>query len=164
VSLRDWFEGLAPREKVLVAIAASLLVLAIIVIGAVRPLAAGHKRASEQLADRRAILADIERVAARFGPQGGGSATPQPSGESLVVLVDRMTRSRGLAPYLKRNEPDGVTSIRLRFENAPFDDLINWLVEMQVAQAVSVVNATADPGQEAGRVSANIQLSRALPR
>jgi general secretion pathway protein M len=72
-----------------------------------------------------------------------------------------MTRSHGLAPYLKRNEPDGTASIRLRFENAPFDDLINWLADMQATQAVTVINASADPSQDAGRVSANLQLSRA---
>jgi general secretion pathway protein M len=160
----EWFQTLAPRERVLVTIAGALLVAAVVVIGAVRPLASGHKRATEQLSDKRAVLADIERVAARFGPQSSGAVAAQPGGESLVVLVDRMTRSRGLAPYLKRNEPDGDASIRLRFENAPFDELIGWLVEMQATQGVSVVNATADPAKDTGRVSANLQLSRSPPR
>lgn len=163
--LREWFDGLAPRERLLVSCAAALLVFAVVVIGVIRPVVSGRSRAQDQLADKRAILADIERVAARFGPQAGGSGVAaQPSGESLVVLVDRSTRSRGLGPYLKRNEPDGSANIRLRFENAPFDDLVNWLVEMQVTQGISVVNATADPGQDTGRVSANLQLSRAPGR
>jgi general secretion pathway protein M len=164
MELREWFERLAPRERILVMVAGALLIIAVVVIGALRPLAVGRQRAAEQLADKRAVLADIERVATRFGPQSPGATAAQPSGESLVVLVDRMTRSRGLAPYLKRNEPDGASSIRLRFENAPFDELVGWLVEMQVSQGIAVVNATADPARDAGRVSANLQLSRAPPR
>lgn len=165
MNVRDWFDRLAPRERVLVAAAGVLLVVAIIVIGAIRPLVTGRQRAAEELADKQAVLADIERVAARFGPQSGADgAAPQPSSDSLVVLVDRMTRARGLAPYLKRNEPEGAASIRLRFENVPFDDLVGWIIEMQSTQAVGVVNATADPAQDAGRVSVNLQLSREMPR
>jgi len=110
-----------------------------------------------------ALLADIERVAARFGVRPGGES---PAGtaagtESLVVLVDRSTRAAGLGAYLKRNEPEGNTGIRLRFEDVPFDGLISWLADLQATQGVGVVAATADPGQEPGRVTANIQLARA---
>ena len=163
--IRDWFDGLAPRERLLVGLAGAVLAIAVIVMAGIRPLTVNLKTAAEQVADKRAVLADIEHVAARFGPQAGAlAATAQPTGESLVVLVDRTTRSRGLGPYLKRNEPDGNDSIRLRFENVPFDDLIGWLADLQTTQSISVVSANADPGQDAGRVSANLQLSRAAPR
>jgi general secretion pathway protein M len=165
MAVREWFEALAPREKWLVTVAGALAILAVAVIGLIRPLASSRHALGEQLAEKRAILADIERVAARLG-QAGGTASPAntPSGESLVVLIDRTTRARGLGGYLKRNEPDGTSSIRLRFENVPFDELVTWLVEIQASQAVSVVSASADPGQGVGRVSANLQLSRAVLR
>ena len=160
---RQWFERLAPRERLLVSAAAAVLVLAAAVLGVFRPLSAATSSAAQQLADRRAVLADIEHVAARFGPRAG-TATAHPTGDSLVVLVDRTTRGRGLAPYLKRNEPDGSDSIRLRFENVPFDELIAWLAELQASQAVTVASANADPGPDGGRVSANLQLSRTPAR
>jgi general secretion pathway protein M len=163
VPLRQWFERLAPRERVLVSLAGGLLLIAVVVMIGIRPLATGLRTAGLQLADKRAVLTDIERVAARFGPQSG-AATTRPTGESLVVLVDRTTRSRGLGPYLKRNEPDGNDSIRLRFENVPFDELIGWLADLQATQGIGVVSANADPAQDAGRVNANLQLSRAAPR
>lgn len=160
--LRTWFDRLAPRERLLVTVAAVMTLVAVVVIGGVRPLVASRKEATARLADRQAILADIERVAARFGPQAGAAqAKAQPSNESLVVLVDRTTRARGLAPYLKRNEPDGAASIRLRFENASFDDLASWLAELQTSQGIGVVSANVDPGEATGRITANLQLSRA---
>lgn len=162
---RAWFDGLAPRERVLVAAAAVMVLVAIVVIGVVRPLAGARAAALAQIEDKQAVLADIERVAARFGPQSGAAARQaQPSGESLVVLVDRTSRSRGLAPYLKRNEPDGNASIRLRFENVPFDELAAWLVELQATQGIAVATANADPGDATGRVTANLQLTRASAR
>lgn len=162
--LQEWFDSLASRERLLVSAAGVLTVIAVLVVGIYRPLTAGYRTASQELADKRAVLADIERVAARFGPNAAASvATAQPGGESLVVLVDRTTRSSGIAPYLKRNEPDGNISIRLRFENAPFDELMGWLIEVQTGYGISVTSATTDPAQEVGRVNANLQLARAAP-
>lgn len=159
--LQDWFNGLASREKILVTIAAAFAALALVIVAVIRPLASGRARMEESIVDKRAVLADIERVAARFGPNAGAQATAvQPGNESLVVLIDRTTRSSGLGGYLKRNEPDGTASIRLRFENAPFDDLVAWLVELRVTQGISVTSATTDPAQDAGRVNASFQLSR----
>ncbi len=159
--IQDWFNALASREKVLVGLACALTVFALIVMGVIRPLASGRDAATQAVADKRAVLADIERVAARFGPNAGASAaaTP-PSAESLVVLIDRTTRSSGLGAYLKRNEPDGNSSIRLRLEDAPFDELMAWLVGLQATQGISVIAATTDPGKEPGRVNASLQLSR----
>ncbi len=158
-----WFETLAPRERLLVAAAGGLLLLAMLTIGLLRPLAASHRRLNEQLLDKQSILADIERVAARFGQVGAGTATAsQSSGESLVVLIDRTLRARGLGGYLKRNEPDGPASIRLRFESVPFDEFIGWLVEMQSGHGVGVTSLSADPAAT-GRVNASLQLTRAAP-
>lgn len=161
MGVQDRFFALAPRERVLVAVAAVLALMATVVLGIVRPLAQNREALETQQAEKRAILSDIERVAARFGKAGGAAATAaQGSGESLVVLMDRTTRSRGLSAYLRRNEPDGANGIRLRFENVPFDDLVGWLGELQSAYAVSVASASADPAQDPGRVSVSLQLSR----
>jgi len=164
MDIRAWFNGLAPRERLLVGAAGALLVVAVLVIGVIRPLGSSRESLEAQIADKQAVLADIERVAARFGPRAAGVAQAQPGGGSLVVLVDRTTRARGLAPYLKRNEPDGEASIRLRFENVPFDELAGWLVELQATQGIGVVTVNADPGEGTGRVTANLQLSRAPAR
>ena len=162
MDLRTRFEQLAPRERLLVTVAGILAMFALVVILGVRPLFANSRRASELVADKQTLLADLERVAARLGPQsplnGAGPADNQP----LVVLVDRTTRARGLGPFLKRNEPDGPASIRLRFENVPFDTLVEWLVEMQNAHQVATVNASIDAAQDTGRVNCSLQLARAL--
>jgi len=102
-------------------------------------------------------------VAARRGPQrpGRGAAPAAGSNQSLVLVVDRTTRSRGLATYLKRNQPDGDDTIRLRFENAPFDNLVGWLGELETAYGLAAVSADIDAGGEPGRVNCNLVISRA---
>jgi general secretion pathway protein M len=158
--LSEWFQGLAPRERVLVAAAAVLAAVAVLYAGVVEPVYGARTRAAESVARHRALLADIEGVARRFGPQ---TARPLASGsaDSLVVVVDRSTRESGLAAFLKRNQPEGAASTRLRFENAPFDQLLEWLAVAQSKDGLRATAATFDPSGEPGRVNSNIVLSRA---
>lgn len=161
---KAWFSGLAPRERMLVVSAAALAVVATVWLLVVSLLLSGQKQVREELRSQRALLHDLERVAAHPASRNSTPATTTAGrNESLVVLVDRSTRAAGLGGQLKRNEPDGDHDIRLRFENASFDELVAWLVMLQSEHAVSIMTMTADPGTEAGRVTANIQLRRTLP-
>ena len=159
-ALRNWLDQLEPRERWLVLSAGVLLIVAIVVIGGLRPLLDSADRNARRVSDQELLLAEIEQVAARLGPQSGGSS-PTAGGDSLVLVVDRSTRARNLGGYLKRNQPDGDATIRLRFERAPFDDLMTWLAELQNQYAIEVVSANIDAGNETGRVNCNLILSRA---
>jgi len=159
--MREWFVQLAPRERLLVAVAAALLVVALIVLLGIRPIVNQSKRGHELVADKRELLAELRDVAARFGPQRGGTQTVGAGGDqSMVLVIDQTTRSAGLAQFLKRNQPDGTSSIRLRFENAPFDTLISWLSGLQQQNGVSVTSANIDVAAEPGRVNCNLTLTR----
>lgn len=159
--MRAWFDSLAPRERLLVLTAAGLAVLAIIVTLGIRPLFSQTDRARQRVSDQRALLIELDRLAQRIGPQTG-TARPAASGtgDSLVVLVDRTSRERGLGPYLKRNQPEGSGGIRLRLENAPFDTVVEWLADLQAAHGLTAVSAAFDPADEPGRTDCTLMLAR----
>lgn len=158
--LQEWFDGLVPRERWLILAAAAFAVLALVVALVVRPVYGARARAAERLAEQQALLRDVEQVAERFGPQAPGAAPTAASGESIVVLVDRSTRDRGLGTYLKRNQPEGPEGVRLRLENVPFDDLLGWLGELQDRHGLAAISASFDPSGEAGRVNVNLGLAK----
>jgi len=160
--VKEWFEQLDVRERILVMIAGGLAVVALIVMAGIRPIVSLSERGHEMVEDKRALLAELREVAARLGPQRGSAAQPDaPSGsQSMVLVIDQTTRSSGLAPNLKRNQPDGASSIRLRFENAPFDALVTWLNDLQDRHGMSVTSANIDVAAEPGRVNCNLTLAR----
>lgn len=160
--MREWFDNLAPRERLLVSAAGALAVFALLVMAVLRPLSSGRADALEKIERQQSLLTDIERVASRYGPQRGGNAASRPAAgsDSLVLIVDRSTRERGMGAYLKRNQPDGAATIRLRFENVPFDTYVEWLAEMQNTHGLDAVTANIDPAPEPGRVNSNLVLSR----
>jgi general secretion pathway protein M len=160
--MKEWFEQLEQRERLLVAIAGALVIIALIVLLIIRPISSRTSRGLESVDDKRALLTELEQVAQRVGPQGGSAPLANgTSTDSLVVVVDQTTRSAGLAAYLKRNQPDGADSIRLRFENAPFDTIVTWLAELQVNFSMSATSANIDMAAEPGRVNCNFTLARA---
>jgi len=161
LKLKSRFQQLVPREQLLVSVAAALTVITLIVTLGVRPIISNTTRGNERVADKRQLLSELERVAERIGPQtGAGQVAPGAGNQSLVVIVDRTTRSNGLAPYLKRNQPDGTTSIRLRFENVPFDAVIEWLGIIKSQHGLRTTAANFDTASTPGRVNCNLTLSR----
>ena len=159
--LRAWFDGLAPRERILVIAAGILTILALIFILGIRPLFSGSDLAQQRVADKESLLSEIDRLASRIGPQRGRSVSPTGNDrESLVVLIDRTTRAANLGLYVKRNQPDGDDKIRVRFENVPFDTLIEWLSLMSNQYGLSADSANIDASSDPGRVNCNLLLSR----
>ena len=143
-------------------IAGGLLVFTLIISLGIRPIINQSKRGHEMVVDKRELLTELRQVASRIGPQrNGGQGAAGGASQSLVLVVDRTTRSSGLAQFLKRNQPDGAASIRLRFENAPFDTLVTWLGDLQNQHGMSVTTANIDTSQQAGRVNCNLTLTRA---
>jgi general secretion pathway protein M len=160
-TIRAWFAALAPRERGLVLAAAALAAVAVVWAGLVQPVLAARSRAADEVEAGRQLLADIEGVARRYGPRTARPVTgPVGGADSLVVVVDRSTRERGLGAYLKRNQPDGPAAIRLRLENVPFDGLLEWLGELQRGEGLRATAANFDPAGEPGRVNANLVLAR----
>ena len=160
--MKAWFEQLEQRERLLVMIAGALVIFAMLVVLIIRPISGQTSRGLEIVDEKRALLTELGQVAQRIGPQGGGtSAVNITNADSLVVVVDQTTRSTGLATYLKRNQPDGADSIRLRFENAPFDTIVEWLAELQLNFGMSATSANIDMTAEPGRVNCNFTLARA---
>lgn len=157
-AIREWFDKLAPRERWLVLAAAAFALFALIYALGLQPLYAARGRAAAELEVRRALLSDIEQVARRFGSQSNATGPVPATGESLVVVIDRSTRERGLGAYLKRNQPEGANGVRLRLEGVPFDDLTAWLAEVQAAHGLSAASASFDPTGEPGRVNSNLVL------
>jgi type II secretory pathway component PulM len=144
----------------MVTICGVVILLALIWIGLVQPLFVNSAALETRVLDKQAQLANLQELAAQVRPADASSgATAPASGESIVVIIDRTTRSRELAQYLKRNQPDGTNGVRLRFEGAPFDTLIAWLGELKNSYGMWITTANFDES-DTGRVNCSLVIMR----
>jgi type II secretory pathway component PulM len=157
--LKDWFQALQPRERIMVSSGAVLVVLAVIFVG-LSPFYKSVRVLSERVERKQGDLAWIRSVTPELQALGQ-NVTASPSDESLVVLIDRTARECGLGTSLTGQTPNGVNGIRVRLESAAFDVLVKCLGTLQQVHAVSIESASFDRTPKPGLVNANLVLNRA---
>lgn len=157
--MKDWFENLAPRERLILTIGVAAAAVIVLWGFVWAPLSRGAAEFTDSVAEKRALLVDLQRAEGLPGGdapmQAGGDA-----GESLVVLVDRTAQPLGLAGAFTRTRPDGADAISVSFQNAPFDNLLAWLVSLEQGYGISVESASFNGSRERGLVSGQIFLRR----
>lgn len=159
-TLEQWFAQLAPRERIMVSVCAVVVVLAGIWSLIINPLFVNTADMRSKVANKEAQLANLQELASRVPAGGGGNGQDFNRDDSIVVVIDRTTRSRQLAQYLKRNQPDGANGVRLRFEGAPFDTLVTWIGELKSDYGMSISTANFD-SSATGRVNCSLVINQA---
>jgi general secretion pathway protein M len=156
--IRQWLDGLAPRERNLVFVAAGLLLLAVVYFAVVLPVTQAAKNRAARIEQKTADLAWMRQVApqvAAAAAAGGGLG----SSESLVVLVDRTGREAGLGSAIRDQSPAGDSGLQLRLEGASFDVLVTWLASLQQQYGVRVDSAMIGASSAPGLVNASLTLT-----
>jgi general secretion pathway protein M len=158
-ALRQWLDGLAPRERNLVYAAGALLAAAIVYLVVVMPVTTAARHRATRIEQKSADLAWMRQVAPQVAAAmaSGGAA----NNESLVVLVDRTGREAGLGGSIRDQSPSGEHGLRLRLESAQFDVLVVWLTNLQQQYGVRVEAATIDAAGAPGLVNASLTLTNA---
>lgn len=155
--MKEWFESLAPRERLFVSVGGVLTVVMLVWALLIAPLTSGTAALERRVEEKRADLLRIQAV-----PIGGrvpGDRSPQASGSQLVVVVDRSAKQAGL--NLVTNRPVGDDGIRLRLEDSSFDAMAGWLAGLRQTHGLRIETASFDRAQVAGTVNANITLRQA---
>jgi general secretion pathway protein M len=148
------FAALSPRERRLVIVTGVVAAL-VLVFGIVIPLDRSVSHAQQRLAKKHADLSWMQSVTPELQT---AAPPPAPTGESLLVIIDRSARESGLASALSGSEPGGPKNLSVRLEKAPFDTLVTWLARLAQQNGVTVDSATIERSGAPGTVNAAIVL------
>jgi general secretion pathway protein M len=155
-----WWNKLQPRERQVLRIGGVVVALLLAWAFVWYPLA--HLRSTltarvehqrENLAWMRQHLAQAQELKVQ-----GTRNRADRQGKSLLALADVSARASGLAGALKRVEPTGGNSVRVSFEVADFDTLMNWLDGLGRDYGVQVTDFSADKVEGLGLVNARATL------
>jgi len=159
--LKDWFFSLKPRERALVGAGGALLALAAIYVLALAPFYAAVNASAQRVTKKEGDLAWMRSIGGEMlALSASAPSIAAPSGESLVVLIDRSARECGLGAALTGQTPSGENGIRVRLESAEFDKLLVCLGSLQQAHSVDIESATIDRTAKPGLVNASLVLTR----
>lgn len=160
--MRDWFDSLEPRERVMVGVAFVFVLFAVYWFAVWQPLGRAQAGLEARIENWQTSLAELRPLAARL--PSGDAARPARAGanQSLVVIVDNTLRSRGLYASLQRSQPTTTNGIRVEFNDIAFDDLVLWLGELGARYGLHVQSASfsQSSSNNPGRINAAVTLER----
>ena len=157
--MREWFDSLAPRERIIVSVGAVLVGVMLFWGIVIAPLDSSVTRLGKRVDDKRELITWMQQAAVRIKSAGPGAATAGDGGEgSLVVLVDRSARSAGLGNALTRNQPVGEDGIRIQLRDASFGAMAQWLTQLKTSNGLALESASIERGAAAGTVNASLVL------
>jgi len=161
--MKAWWESLSSRERLLTAGGAALTLALLLYALAWQPFQASHRRLRQSVAEQRAELATMRRMAEEIRRlDGSGKAPPVVDGRSLLTLVDQTARTAGLGAALKRVTPQGENQLGVQFDAIEFDQLAPWLGALERDHHIAIVNLSVDR-IAAGRVNARATLQSRRP-
>jgi len=161
--VKDWYLGLEPRERRMVAIGAVVVLLALVWGLLVNPVYSAAAAAERRIETKRETLAFLRSAAAELaGATHLPADRPDLAGQSLVVIIDRSARQAGLGAALTNNQPVGEDGIRVRLEGASFEAVARWLAALNQASGLAIESASLDRAPEAGRVNASLTLRQGM--
>jgi type II secretory pathway component PulM len=154
--MRAWLDNLAERERRMVLFGGVAGVI-ILILAIVLPLNRNIAQARQRVTVKQQDLSFIQGATPQLASAGPGAANVA-TAENLVVIIDSSARESGLGKSLASTQPTGEKALRVRFDRAPFDGLMAWLVRISQNYGVSVVSAEIEFAGEAGMVNAGLVL------
>ena len=158
--MKEWFNTLALRERLMVSLAAVVVVLALLYAAAWSPLSSSVAHLQQSVEDRQSLNQWMKRSAAEVNQLRQGAAAGAAGHRSLLAVVDQTSKQSQLGPAVKRIEPDGQELVRVSLEQASFDEMVNWLGGLQHNFGVSVADVSIDRQSDSGRVNVRLTLKR----
>lgn len=157
--MKEWFEQLSASERRTLIAGAAVLTLLLLYTFLWRPIHKGVEETRARVESQRALLAWMQSAAveAKSLMSSSSGAKPSRGGQSLLSIVDQTARREKLATALKRVEPKGTDEVRVRLEDAVFDDTVAWLTRLQASYGVDVDSVSLER-VGSGRVNASITL------
>jgi general secretion pathway protein M len=155
-----WWNGLQARERQMIAFG---VIACVVLLGWAfiwHPLTSATADLQARVERERADVAWMRAAsvqASEFHAQGA-RAHVERQGKSLLALADVTARASGLSGSLKRVEPTGGNSVRVSFEVASFDMLVDWLTQLGRDYGVRVSDLSADKVEGLGLANVRVTL------
>ncbi len=160
---RQWFSGLALRERLLVSVAAAVLLLALLFLLIWEPLHGGVQRLRTEVASTQTLVAELAQARSLVLSGRGGIGVIQGQGRSLLAVVDQTGKEGGLGSAITRMQPEGDNTVRVWLEQADFVAVLRWLALLENTYGVAVVEAAVDRETQPGLVRVRLGLVRGAP-
>lgn len=159
--MKEWWDGLAARERLILIGGGAVLVLVLLWALLWQPLVGRVGEMESEVATQRENLRWMQNAAAELQQLRGSGAQSAAGlgGRSLLAVADQSARSAGLGNGLKRIEPESGNAVRVRLEGVAFDDVVVWLEGLAREAGVLATSIAIERANAPGLVNVRLTLA-----
>ena len=160
--MKNWWLGLNPRERAILAIAGVGLAAAVFFLAIWEPVFKQRDQLQVSVESQRNNLDWMEGAVAKLKGLRAASDDQRIQGgnQSLLSIVDQTSKQANLRKYIQRMEPESGDSVRVWVDAADFDHLAQWLSNLEKRYGVATTRATINRGDKPGIIDARLSLKR----
>ncbi|MCW9025135.1 MAG: type II secretion system protein M [Gammaproteobacteria bacterium] len=163
--MKERWQQLSSREQQLVILMTIVVSITLFYFLFWSPLQQGIDDGKTRYQAQTSALMKMQKQAAEaksLRASGGTSTSRIKSSSSLLGLIERTAQQNKLKSALQKVQPDGKDGARVWMDNAPFDQVIQWLSVMGTRHGIIISEITFERQEDPGRVNSRILL-RANP-
>lgn len=158
--MKEWWDGLNSREKMLIAIGAGSIFLWILYELLWSPMLSIVNTRRDALIEKARVLQSLLDARVRIqNLQGLGFKAPGKFREPLLVLTERSLQKKNLSGHVKSLRQEQDNQIELVLESIVFDNMAKWLQELWQNDGIIVQSAVINASESSGVVNVKLVLS-----
>ena len=148
---KERWHSISAREQMLIGVAAPLLVIWILWYGMVQPVFDRHDEVQLELRNNQQMLNRVKNTASEIVRlQAEGAVITERPNLPLDQLINRSASDKGLRVTGVRSQQN---RLQVSLANASFDQLMEWLVELEQTSNVVIEQLRVEKTREEGVVS-----------
>ncbi len=154
--MNEWFQKFTQREQIYLLVAASVVLLYLLLMVIWRPvanmrddMAVRNHQTSDKLVRVRAMAGELQQL------QSSGTAQRT---RNMNQLINTTTSELGIRP--SRIQPNSRGETQIRFENVSFSQLLLWLHRMEYIEGILIREVSINQGGRGVAVKATIRLGQ----
>jgi len=152
--IQAYLDGLNPRERRLVIGGGIFLLVFVLYQLTWAPFANGVADMQTKVNKQQQDLLWMQQAAQEVRSLQGGSGSRRPVHTgSLLGLIEKTARQRGLGSSIRKVQPEGQNGVRMWLDKVSFDAVMTWLDELQLKQGVMLSSFSAERIAQPGRVN-----------
>jgi len=153
----EQWDALNQRERLVVSLLAAVVVFALIMLVIYLPLVKKRDEAQLRYESNVELLTWMSSVAPQIKQQASSGSASAQSAQAIMNTVNQTAQANQLK--LDRIQPEGKNNLRVWIQDASFDAMMRWLVDLQNNSGIVVNNINIDSGKSSGTISARVVLS-----
>jgi general secretion pathway protein M len=156
----DRWQQLSLRERILLAGSSVFFILLIFYLMIWEPLTNAADRYRQDVITNKMLIAQIEQAGPEINALRSQVKSAQIKDQAeLLSVVERDVKKSRVQAAISEIGLGQENTVRLRFDDVPFDELMSWLIELQQKKGIVVHSFTLEKLPEIGHVRVQLTVN-----